>query len=286
MANKLLSLLRKQFPKNYILKNPKTGSVIAGMVFFVFLMLYRPYGTFPSRFFGYELTMAVYSLMAACFLFVLIKLLRHSGFFGSGKSWTILKELLAIFLILTGLSIAIYLFGFVIEDPSARWNLTTFLDSLRLTYLIGAVPFLFFTALNIQVLFQSKLTQYADFAQIADDEQPVTIDTPLKKDELRFRPSELLYAESDGNYVNFYLYRKNSVQKKAVRSSITSVEEQLASISSILRVHRAFIVNLQNVTEASGNALGYRLSLKHTDEEIPVSRRHTATFREQFRQHG
>jgi DNA-binding LytR/AlgR family response regulator len=44
------------------------------------------------------------------------------------------------------------------------------------------------------------------------------------------------------------------------------------------RCHRAFIVNLDNVLDWKGNALGYQLTIRDYTQKIPVSRQKVKAF--------
>jgi DNA-binding LytR/AlgR family response regulator len=109
-------------------------------------------------------------------------------------------------------------------------------------------------------------------------EDLIQISSQLKKEELSFYPSQFLYAESDGNYVVFYLSINNLVKKEIIRNSINSIEQQLSGIPYFLRIHRAFIVNLKKVRSKQGNTLGYMIKLSETEIKIPVSRKNTKDF--------
>jgi DNA-binding LytR/AlgR family response regulator len=50
------------------------------------------------------------------------------------------------------------------------------------------------------------------------------------------------------------------------------VEESTRHLPFLFRCHRAYIVNLDRVTNIGGNAQGYRLSLSNNPEVVPVSR--------------
>ena len=43
------------------------------------------------------------------------------------------------------------------EEPGGRWNLATFFNSCISAFLIGIVPFLFFTATNYRHLFVTDI---------------------------------------------------------------------------------------------------------------------------------
>jgi Response regulator of the LytR/AlgR family len=87
-----------------------------------------------------------------------------------------------------------------------------------------------------------------------------------------------MYAESDGNYVVFYLNKNNLVKKEIIRNSINNIEQQLSEIPYFLRTHRAFIVNLKKVRNKQGNTLGYQIKLSDSEFKIPVSRKNTEIF--------
>ena len=112
--------------------------------------------------------------------------------------------------------------------------------------------------------------------------EKIQIESKLKKETLEFYPGQFLYAESDGNYVVFYLKQENEIRKKVIRNSISEVENQLSGQSHFFRTHRSFIVNLEKITGKEGNASGYRLYLEGLSTEIPVSRQNVTRFDKLF----
>ena len=60
------------------------------------------------------------------------------------------------------------------------------------------------------------------------------------------------------------------------------MESFLENESKIIRCHRAYIVNLNLVKHADGNAQGYKLSLPETDFQVPVSRAYIQKVLELF----
>ena len=289
MFKEILTRFIKPFPQNVLLKKPVAGATVIALFNFVFVMIYRPAQTHPGYFLSYEMTMAAYCAGVGIAALLAIFLMKRTRFFSNSDEWNFLKELFAIFLVVLAMGTAVYFMAFLIEEPADRWNTETLAGSYIGTFLIAGIPLYLFTAVNLNQLFQTKLTHSEhgpEFERHGANEKLITLNSPLKKEELSFSPSEFLYAESEGNYVNFYLHRENEIRKEVIRCSISSVEEQLAEYPFLLRTHRAFIVNLKMVDEANGNALGFRLKLQNVQVEIPVSRRHTGTFREQFKQFG
>ncbi len=92
------------------------------------------------------------------------------------------------------------------------------------------------------------------------------------KDELTFAAAALLFIAAADNYVEVYVASTSGVQKHLLRCSMKRAESQLATHPTMMRVHRAYFVNLSHVIHVSGNAQGQRLHLAHTDQSIPVAR--------------
>jgi DNA-binding LytR/AlgR family response regulator len=186
------------------------------------------------------------------------------------------------------MGVSIYFMGFLMESPGPRWNIGTVIDSCEHAFIIGIVPFLFFTGMNYRHLFTPEVVRNFDpdpaKSSHGETETVIHIESRLKKEELSFSPAQLVYAVSDGNYVVFFLNIEGKIQKKIIRNSINSIGEQLP-VPYYMRTHRGFIVNVKQVTSQKGNTLGYRLKLEGIDEIIPVSRQKTREFDQLLKQY-
>ncbi len=282
MISKVKEFLNKRFPKNFILNKPLWGTLILTVFQFFFLVLYKPFHVHGARSFSFEFTMVLYVLVLFIPVFSCLLLLKRLPYFSNDRDWTLIKEILSIIIILFVVGITVYFAGFLIEAPANRWNFSTFLDSLKTISLIAVIPILFFTISNYRYLFSPEILQF--YKQSDDRSSPkpgedfVHISSQLKKEELSFYISQFLYAESDGNYVVFHLIVDGQYIKKIIRNSINDIELQLSSYDFVMRIHRAFIVNLKKVLSKKGNTLGYRLKLSGTNIEISVSRNNTRNF--------
>ena len=289
MVNERFNWLNKYFPQNYLVKNPFKGALIVAAFSFIFTILYRPLGSHGSMGLSYEATMAVYSLVAGASLYGIIRALRSLKYFSDTKNWNFLKEIFSIVIILTLLGTVIFFAAFIIEPPADRWNAETYLQSVSAALLVGLLPFLFFSAMNYRYLlyrgFEPDLPDTGKDARNFIPEEKIHINSSLKKESLSFYPGQLLFTESEGNYVVFHLLQDDKVKKEIIRNSIGSIEKQLSSLPFFFRTHRAFIVNMMVITKKQGNAAGYVLRLKGTDREIPVSRTIAKTFDSRFRQY-
>ena len=287
MNNPILNRLNTKFPKNKMLKNPITGSLIIFVFFFVFMFIYKPLNTHESQIAGYNVTMAIYGIACAMPVFVLGKIFHFIKYFSKEEDWTLFKEILSIFFVLLAMGTVVYFMAFVVEKPADRWNFSTYFDSCKIVFLIGVIPFLFFTILNFRFNRFNKIpsnNETVESGELASkiSEEIIQIESRLKKERLNFYPSQFVYAMSEGNYVEFYLIRDNHIQKEIIRNSISNIDHQLMGIPFCVRTHRAFIVNVKKVHLKKGNTLGYQLKLTGIDVEIPVSRQNTKAFIHRF----
>lgn len=277
-----LSKLNHKYPQNYILKNPISGSLIFMICCFIFTVLYRPLKTHASLNLSYPSTMAIYVLSWSVSVFILIWIVTLIPLFSRKKEWTFSKEIISIFLILAGTGITTYFMAFIMEEPSDRWNVHTFLDSCKYALFIGIFPFGFFTLLNYRHLFAEEVSQEFSIQHTGPlssaTETEIQIISRLKKEELSFFPHQFLYAESDGNYVKFHLEDEQKIRTELIRNSLNDIEHQLSDIPYFTRIHRAFIVNVKKVSSKKGNTMGYRLKVFGSDSEIPVSRNNIRSF--------
>lgn len=280
--------LNRKFPQNFVIRKPIAGALIISLVSLLFVLLYQPLGAHQGKFLGFELTMLAYVVAGGLLALIVVKGLKTIPYFSDELEWTILKEFLAILLLLLGFGVAVFFAAFIIEEPADRWNFSTFFDSLTKASLIAIIPLGFFVLINVRYWFAAELVWLAPApgAEVKTEptEKEILITSQLKKEELRLYPSEFIYAESEGNYVNFFLWKDGKVKKAVIRNSINNIEDQLVKIPYIVRTHRAFLVNLRKITVKKGNALGYDLKLSEIENEIPVSRNKVKEFDRLFGQ--
>ncbi len=153
MKNWCLAWLNKKYPRNYLIENPVTGAIINALFCFIFILLYKPLQTRASPNLSFELTMAVYSIGTGLSLILFVGILGFLRWFSDIKEWTILREIVSVILILTGIGTMVYHMGFLIESPGGRLNIETYLDSVSRSFLLGLFPFAFFTAINYRYLY-------------------------------------------------------------------------------------------------------------------------------------
>jgi hypothetical protein len=272
--------LKIKYPQNYIIEKPVTGAFILFVFIIGFTLIYQPLEAQKSRWFNFEITVLLYSFIASLTAWLTIVLLKKFRFFSDTNNWSVLKEVIAVYLVLQIMGIVIFFAGFIFESTTevSRWNLTTFFDSCKYSFLIGIIPFALFTALNYKYRLQKSESFELKNDKKEESKILININSTLKKESLSFHANEFLFAVSDGNYVIFYLYQNNEIRKISIRNSISKIEKQLNDFPNFIRCHRAFIVNINKVVAKKGNALGYILNIADCDTKVPVSRQKVKIF--------
>ena len=105
--------------------------------------------------------------------------------------------------------------------------------------------------------------------------------TGTTKETVSLHVSDLLYVEAVGNYVK--VYRRSAggnVRNDLLRATSKQIEEQLSAYPMIVRCHRAFLVNLQQVEKIESKAGVMQLIIKYCRESLPVSRSNMSQVKE------
>lgn len=91
---------------------------------------------------------------------------------------------------------------------------------------------------------------------------------------------DLLYIEAVGNYVKVYYLQEGEVHHDTLRATSKQMEMDLQAYPRIVRCHRAFLVNLQQVERIVSQSGSMQLIIKHCNDSIPVSRSNMAQVKE------
>ena len=106
-----------------------------------------------------------------------------------------------------------------------------------------------------------------------DGEPPIDIVlTGTTSDTIALRVPDLLYIEAVGNYVKVCRIIGQEVKSDMLRATSKQMEEVLRPYPTIIRCHRAFLVNLQQVEKIVSRAGAMQLLVKHSGDCLPVSR--------------
>ncbi|MDT0643965.1 LytTR family DNA-binding domain-containing protein [Zunongwangia sp. F363] len=261
---------------------------IAGVVFlivFIFLVFFRPFNIEETEHrYPYIITVFIQAFCSS--LVFLLTIATFNGLVGKKveEHWTVLREIGLLCVVFFMIGFGNFLVRNFIYNNPKNFSFQYFLEEVVHTFLIGTLLTVIFTISHTERL----LRIHKKFAeQVSREPQPVTrdktkliIETNTESDYFSLTIDEFLFAKADGNYVEFFLLNKGVIDKKLCRITLTRVEAIFKDIQSVVKTHRAYLVNTLHVQKVEGNAQGLQLSLKKNTEKIPVSRRQIPIFKQ------
>lgn len=99
-------------------------------------------------------------------------------------------------------------------------------------------------------------------------------------DSVTLQLSDLLYIEAVGNYVKVYRLYEGNVRTDMLRTTSKQIEQDLSSYPSVVRCHRAFLVNIAQVERIVSQSGSMQLIIKHCHDSLPVSRSNMSQVKE------
>lgn len=242
-------------------------ALMVAMLTYLFIACYQPFGTYNySNPYKYAL-LAPYAAIA--FLIFLGGDMAVARLF---RQWKWKNEIAKITVLLFVCSFFNYLYSiWFIND--AGFSVRALYYMVLFTYALGVpVCFLYFFvryALLRPVAPALARNESDAYRKVAGSELAIVPDSG----DLPFSiaPADFLFAKSEGNYSLLYYRDGQAVHKKLVRLSLKKLEGQICD-GPIWRCHRSYIVNMEMAIDKKGNAQGYKISMRHIEEPVPVSR--------------
>lgn len=143
------------------------------------------------------------------------------------------------------------------------------------TFTIGLFPVLF----SVFYKYSRNLKRYSQPVHLQQDDASdftslaIELSSENGKDILQITAEQLLFLESEDNYVTAFYINEGRLRKHLMRSTLTRFETMLPQ-PPFTRCHRSFIVNMGIVNRVSGNAQGYKLHFEGLSEYVPVARKY------------
>lgn len=280
------NFLRQAYP--YYFHQHSLGKLALGIFFlgFFFVYLFEPFNVNPEEHKMSYLWISLLHVAVSCLVFygcfTLVNLLEIEE-----EKWTVGKEILGLSLVLLIMGMANFLIRDLLYNNPNNWSFPYLMEEVRNTFLVGVLIVFILVPLNFAWIY-SRHFHKAESLQIPPVEantsgaDQILIQTRLKADDFRLQLEKFLFAKAEGNYVEFHLATEAENKKLLKRMTIKDLEGQLKGFPFILKTHRSYLVSLKNVTAVSGNAQGYRLSLRQSQATVPVSRTLIKKFDEAF----
>ena len=253
--------------------------VVPAAIIFLVLYLLEPFGIArigSGKLWATLGSAGISAGVSAVFAWVLPRAFPH---WYAEQGWTLGKEVLNTLALLLAIAVCVWLY--VAWLIGVMLSAGLFFTALLWVLILGAFPTVLFAMWNRNIQLARNLREATEL-NLRLYKEPETGETPSAtlvfsggtRETLEMDARSFLYAESEGNYVRLhYLSPKDHrPASKLLRRTMKQAEEAVSSVFYIVRCHRAFLVNLHQVTKVDGNSQGYRLRLEGCAEEVPVSR--------------
>ncbi|QXP71779.1 LytTR family transcriptional regulator [Polaribacter sp. R2A056_3_33] len=249
-----------------------------GLFIFIFLYIFRPFylNLFEVILLEYTLAIGITAFISA-FIILYVPPLIFKDYFNEDK-WTIGRNLFLIVVSITIIGTIVWYFSDLYTRP---YHLRRFslLEFLFYTFLISLIPLTFFLFINEKNIRERREKKVLEIKEIKKEKEiskklasEISITSDNGKETITFKIKNLVYITSQGNYASFFLLHNNNLKEKILRVTLTKITKELEEYSNIIRCHKSYIVNVNYITDISGNARGYLLGSKLIPIVIPVSR--------------
>ena len=153
----------------------------------------------------------------------------------------------------------------------------SFLVWQGLTFAVGIFPTLIGASIGQMRLSKKYMTEAAQLSRHAPSPQAVSHREVIlagdnQNETLRLDAAQIAWLSAADNYVQVFYFENDVLKSRMLRATLKKMEETLSDSPQFFRCHRTYVVNLEKVTEVSGNAQGYRLHIAGADNTVPVSR--------------
>ena len=252
----------------------------------VFMLIFQPFGLVNLQHTYKTLLLAGYG--GVCLLILMINLIIATTFLKkwfSPTSWTMIKEILWLSWTLFIIGIGNYFYSAILFS---FWSWHGFIVFQVYTLAVGIIPIVVLTILRQNYSLSQNLRSAQEFNTNLNhkedlfENQKLCLVAENNKDKFEIELSELLYIESSGNYIEIFFEANHQLKNTILRSTLKRTELQLEKHPTIVKCHRAFLVNIHKIIQVKGNSQGLKLILKHPETEIPVSRNFSKSLKEQM----
>lgn len=252
-----------------------------------FLLFFQPFGLSAYKSSYKALVVCGYGGVTFAILiinFFVIKRIFKKWF----ADWSILKQIIWLSWIIFTIGTGNYFYSSIIFSGFA--GIKGFIIFQLFTIIIGVFPVVIVTLVSHNIKLSRNLKFAGEISNLlaakstgTQAEETVILVADNKTDKIEVELSSLLYIESVGNYIQVAYYQESKVNKLLLRGTIKRIESETVQYPSLVKCHRAFIVNINHVESAKGNSQELKLTLKNIDVEIPVSRNHAQKFKNSLR---
>lgn len=268
---------------SYFYSKQNSIYLILSTAFFalVFINIYEPFNSAN----WYNVSAFMYFVYSSLIILtgVLVVVISRIVLYYFGKKKSVSIGLYAFWILLEIFFMSLFYTIYTIKLNPERDYLEVFKASSINTTLVLLLPYLFIHFYFTYVENKKKLKQIVE-EHSESHILPKIYSFYDEKNELRLsvNRTNLLYIESADNYVYIWYMNKGNLTKFMLRNSMKAIEEQMEN-TAVLRCHRSYIVNLEqvNVIRRQNDGIYIEFGIRNVPD-IPISKKYSETITQNF----
>jgi hypothetical protein len=245
---------------------------------FVFLNFFEPFGLYYEGSITKEdVFIELFIAMTLAFVVLLLSQFVVRVLFKLNR-FTIIS--LFLWFLLEAVFVASVWFVFEVLEKDFTGNIITVWFENLLAYLLIMFPpyFLFVSYIHIKDVIKNLENENSTHKSIEKIVPDITLKDENEIVKLVLKTQNLLFIQAADNYVEVNFLENGVLSKSLLRNSIKKLEPTFMD-TPIIRCHRSFIVNTNNIELAKKTSSGFSLKLIQTSElTIPVSKSYISEF--------
>lgn len=278
----MIQFLKQPYPTHSIEKSWKSPIIVSIFVF-AFLAIFQPFGikSMPDNLAKYVVLLGygfVTFIGMASIFFISPFFFRN---YFKEENWNVGKQIFVSTLNIFIIGTANFLYSSFVLGFSL--NLESLIYFQLITLAVGFFPMTVMTLIKFNNFKKentesaSQITESLKFYHQPENEVPkdswIKVTAENKIDIFNINCHDFLFAEAADNYIQINYIEGNILKRYLIRTTLSKLEEAVSSFPRLVRCHRAYVVNLDQITSFTGNAQGLILEIKNCEVSIPVSRK-------------
>ena len=178
------------------------------------------------------------------------------------------------------IALAVHMVDVIMLDLSF-FDVNEFFLNLKHTSLVVVLPyFLGILLLHVQEQLEVVQELTVKINKSARNNDNVTINDEKGKAAMNIAVRNIVYFKSEDNYILLYYKQDQELKKELIRTNLKKLEQEL-DLPNLVRIHRSYMINSQNLISAVKTPKGYKVKM---DDEVahhlPVSTTYQKEFEE------
>lgn len=297
MKTILKQVLSKEYNYRFYWNHTKLVSVLIAFQIILYLLVFRPFGL-QFLLFIYCIPLAIcYGIIGGLSFYISLKLSKSNRY----KHWTLAKDILLALITMIFASVLIYISTYIFKNYTFTYfiqhdRILTYRESLLYSFIIGVFIYVFIKVSDdyfyrLEVQYKNKGGKKDTMISVEEEIIPlIELEGKNKDENIKLNPNYIVHIEAQGNYAKivYQIELEEEVTKSEVfRTSITELLEQLSEFNFLYCCHRSHIINLNYITNVTGNSKSMNVEIKMPSyvASVSVSRLKISEFLDLWEKH-